>query len=270
MLARAGRIMEPWFAALARPTAAVPSAAAHNNALAWRTSRAGAVCERASPSSSARCPRRHLQSPSRSHHPTHTTTDHYLSDTPLGSIELGQSLGTGTHWDARRRWLDPLVGPTMCELMHGRQGGNDVAPSLGLVRPARVISVGVRSSEDWSDAQTAMLAPGQPSSQRRASWRRHHTRSSTAWECQEPACQGHVQSIADWEIGEAYRSWRRRGYDAVEEIKRKWLEVLCAEKRDTHLFVGDQHKRPGKFLVLGVFYPERRPEVQAGQLALAA
>ena len=41
MLARAGRIMEPWFAALARPTAAVPSAAAHNNALAWRTSRAG-------------------------------------------------------------------------------------------------------------------------------------------------------------------------------------------------------------------------------------
>ncbi len=90
------------------------------------------------------------------------------------------------------------------------------------------------------------------------------------WECQEPACQGHVQSIADWEIGEAYRSWRRRGYDAVEEIKRKWLEVLCAEKRDTHLFVGDQHKRPGKFLVLGVFYPERRPEVQAGQLALAA
>jgi len=41
--------MEPWFAALARPTAAVPSAVAHNNALAWRISRAGAVWERASP-----------------------------------------------------------------------------------------------------------------------------------------------------------------------------------------------------------------------------
>jgi len=37
--------MEPWFAALARPTAAVPSAAAHNNALAWRTSRAGIFTE---------------------------------------------------------------------------------------------------------------------------------------------------------------------------------------------------------------------------------
>ena len=36
MLARACR-KEPWFAALERPTGAVPSAAAHNNALAWRT-----------------------------------------------------------------------------------------------------------------------------------------------------------------------------------------------------------------------------------------
>jgi hypothetical protein len=41
---------------------------------AWRTSRAGAVCERASRSSSARSPPRHLQSHSRSRHPTHTTT----------------------------------------------------------------------------------------------------------------------------------------------------------------------------------------------------
>jgi hypothetical protein len=41
--------MEPWFAVLARPTAEVPSAAAHNDALAWRICRAGAVCERAAP-----------------------------------------------------------------------------------------------------------------------------------------------------------------------------------------------------------------------------
>jgi len=33
--------MEPWFAALALPTAAVPSAAAHNDALAWRKLRHG-------------------------------------------------------------------------------------------------------------------------------------------------------------------------------------------------------------------------------------
>src|SRR2546429_5217445 len=75
--------MEPCFAALARPTAAVPSAAAHNNALAWRTSRASRGVRTSKPLQLNPLPTRHLQSPSRSHHPTHTTTDHYLSDTPL-------------------------------------------------------------------------------------------------------------------------------------------------------------------------------------------
>jgi hypothetical protein len=34
-------------------------------------------------------PTRHLKSPSRSHHPTHTTTDHYLSDTPARDNRFG-------------------------------------------------------------------------------------------------------------------------------------------------------------------------------------
>jgi hypothetical protein len=36
--------MEAWLAALARPTAAGPSSAAHNYALAWRTSRQPQPC----------------------------------------------------------------------------------------------------------------------------------------------------------------------------------------------------------------------------------
>jgi hypothetical protein len=75
--------MEPWFAALARPTAAVPSAAAHNNALAWRTSPSRRGVRTSKPLQLNPLPTRHLQCPSRSHQPTHPTTDHYLSDTPL-------------------------------------------------------------------------------------------------------------------------------------------------------------------------------------------
>src|SRR6266480_5771231 len=50
-------------------------------------------------------PTRHLQSPSRSHHPTHTTTDHYLSDTspvyPIGgTLAKCDPFGTPStsHW----------------------------------------------------------------------------------------------------------------------------------------------------------------------------
>ena len=80
--------MEPWFAALARPTAAVPPAAAHNNAWAWLTSGAGAVCERASRSSSARSPPVISKAPAAATIPPTLLTDHYLSDTPLGLRDL--------------------------------------------------------------------------------------------------------------------------------------------------------------------------------------
>ena len=114
-----------------RPTAAVPSAAnrlrhrrtdfgvdahrraisafetpsvAHNNALAWRTSRAGAVCERASRSSSARCPPVISKAPAAATIPPTTTTDHYLSDTspvyPMGTLAKCDPFGTPStsHW----------------------------------------------------------------------------------------------------------------------------------------------------------------------------
>ena len=48
--------MEPWFAALARRTAAVPSAAAHNNSLAWRTSEPARCANKQAPTSSTRSP----------------------------------------------------------------------------------------------------------------------------------------------------------------------------------------------------------------------
>jgi hypothetical protein len=47
-------------------------------------------------------------------------------------------------------------------------------------------------------------------------------------------------------------------------MKQRWVDEMCAPGRDTAFFVGDQHQHPGSFLVLGVWWPERRPE----QLAL--
>lgn len=185
------------------------------------------------------------------------------------SIRLGQFLPSGGTWPARRRWLDPLVGPTMCELVRGRKGGNNLAPSLGLVRPARVTSVTASAAKDLSAAQEAMLNQGSLFSAPRDLELPPHT-FRYRWECEDPDCSGHHQKIADWEIGQAYRAWQGRGLDPVEAIRHKWLAELCAESRDTHFFVGDQHLWPGKFLVLGVAWPKRRAEVKASQLALAA
>lgn len=47
-------------------------------------------------------------------------------------------------------------------------------------------------------------------------------------------------------------------------MKIRWVGDLCASDRDTAFFVGNQHQHLNSFLVLGVWWPERRPE----QLAL--
>ncbi len=83
------------------------------------------------------------------------------------------------------------------------------------------------------------------------------------YECDDPACNTHTQSIVDWEIAATYRRVRNRPHWR-ERLKARWLGDLCAPERDTAFFVGNQHQHPNAFLVLGVWWPDRRPQ----QLAL--
>ena len=183
----------------------------------------------------------------------------------LGSLEVGRRMPAGAEWAERRRHVEPLLGPTMCELHHGRKGGLP-GPSLGVVRPARVMSVTPRDAEDWSPAQVSTLNQGNLLSDKPTLERPAHS-FAYRWHCEQAGCNGHTQSIADWELGEAYRAWGRQGYDVVASIRKKWLDEICADDRDTLFFVGDQHRRPGQFMVLGAFWPRARPN--AAQMTLA-
>jgi hypothetical protein len=73
-----------------------------------------------------------------------------------------------------------------------------------------------------------------------------------------PACNGHTQSIIDWEIAQAFRTWRYDETERLEKIREHWLDKLCGTGRDTFFFAGNQHLHPGSFLVLGVFWPPKR------------
>jgi hypothetical protein len=170
----------------------------------------------------------------------------------------------GGAWLERRRYVEPLIGPSMCELNKGRVG-NGAGPSLGLVRPRRVISVLVAEEDDWSLGQRAMAGQGNLLTAKTELEKPGHA-FSYSYECEDAGCNGHKQKIVDWELGEAYRSWGQSGYDPVREVKRRWHGTMCDPKRELMFFVGDQHRRPGKFLVLGTFYPEHRS--QDDQLSL--
>jgi hypothetical protein len=175
----------------------------------------------------------------------------------VDSIQCGEKLPPGGPWTARRVVVEPLLGPTACELMRSRTGGGS-GPSLGLIRPNRVLGVRVSRETEWSPGQRSALGQGNLLTSKSTLEKPGHS-FSYRYQCEEPDCKGHSQKIVDWELGEAYRSWPGTGDQLVEAIRCKWHDVMCAEHRETFFFIGDQHKRPGKFLVLGTFYPERRP-----------
>jgi hypothetical protein len=184
------------------------------------------------------------------------------------SIQCGEIVPAGGPWLARRRYVQSLLGPTMCALHRGRKGGGDGA-SLGLIRPARVRAVRVTLESEWSAGQLGTVGQGSLLTSKAELVKPGHA-FSYSYICEEPGCKGHVQKIVDWELGESYRSWASTGNELVDAIKRKWLEDMCAEGREPFFFVGDQHTRPGQFLVLGTFYPERVPSEDQLSLFLAA
>ncbi len=73
-------------------------------------------------------------------------------------------------------------------------------------------------------------------------------------------CPGHKLPIVDWELGQSYRNWRYRYRNEptlLKKIEERWLDRMCASKNNVYFYVGNMHRLPGQFLVLGVFYPPR-------------
>ena len=185
----------------------------------------------------------------------------------VDSIKRGDFIPAGGPWLARRDRVEPLIGPTMCELNRGRRGGGD-GPSLGIVRPKLVRGIEVKAEGEWSHSQKSTMAQGSLLSSKRSLVKPNHS-FSYSYICEEPECRGHTQKIVDWELGEAYRKWPQRGQELIDGIRRKWFDHMCAENREPLFFVGDPHQHPGAFMVLGTFYPERKPNEAQLELALS-
>jgi hypothetical protein len=156
----------------------------------------------------------------------------------------------------------------MCALHRGRKGGGD-GPSLGIIRPARVRAIRVGVESAWSEGQLGTVGQGNLLTTKVELVKPGHA-FSYSYLCEEHGCKGHIQKIVDWELGEAYRSWPQQGDTLLEALRGHWLDYMCADKREPLFFVGDQHTRPGQFLVLGTFYPERRADEAQLAFELAA
>lgn len=164
-------------------------------------------------------------------------------------------------WKRRRPWMDPYVGPSMCEL--NRATREDAhARSLGLVRVADVTGFDIEKHPGWTqdeqrkidgylsqltlfgdDDRTPLGAP--------------RFRAYYKWRCTDTSCGGHRQGLIDWEfVALQRRLVGRSDADAMAALRQRWVDELCSSANEVSFYVGNQAKHPQTFSVLGVYYPK--------------
>jgi hypothetical protein len=174
----------------------------------------------------------------------------------VDQIEIGNILSAERGWSARWNVLRPLVNSSLCDLQLDRD--SDGFPTLGLIKPKIDRLLITPCGAAWTSKQANALkqsslfhkAPAQELEKIPFDF-------SYEYRCQKFMCPGHTMICTDWEMGEAYRHWRRKYGDSWEAKFRERFETEMMEKNDTHFYVGNLHQFPNAWIVIGLFYPPR-------------
>ena len=175
----------------------------------------------------------------------------------IDSIEIvSDRLPTKSKWKERKELLAPLLSDSLCSLQARRD--KDKFPTLGFFKPKSITGFEMLPVDpNWSRSELAKLrqVPLFQSSPA-VELVKIPFRFKYRFTCAETKCPGHDLSCTDWELGAAYRRWRRDYGEA--EWEEKFLERFehdMIEKNDTHFFVGTLKAFPATWIIVGLFYP---------------
>jgi hypothetical protein len=127
---------------------------------------------------------------------------------------------------------------SLCDLQSDRY--SDGFPTLGLIKPKIDRLLITPCSAAWTPKQADALkqsslfhkAPAQELEKIPFDF-------SYEYRCKKFMCPGHTMICTDWEMGEAYRHWRRKYGDGWEAKFRERFETEMIEKNDTHFLRGE-------------------------------
>lgn len=167
-------------------------------------------------------------------------------------------------WKHRAPHVDPLVGPTMCEML-AAVCENPNAASLGVIRARRVApDLEFAAHAPWAPEQLAKLtaAAAQDSlfgeTRVRLLEPPRFVVRLRYW-CRTESCGGHLQRIIDWELTALQGRLRDRSDGAVRQaIQDRFMKQPFLRDTDPLIYVGNQEspQRRRSFTVLGLYYPQ--------------
>jgi len=176
---------------------------------------------------------------------------------PVSEIRpLGEPVTSRNNWAERKRYVLAKGVQTMCWLETRKQH----ECSLGIIRPKEVSDFKVEPTDyEWKPRWKKLFQELQLFGPERKPLEKIPYKFSYVFKCEEPTCRGHKKMIEDWEIGELYRKMRNKFKDekiAVEKVKERFFDLVCAPNIDTHFFVGTVLKY-GSWVILGAFWPKK-------------
>lgn len=181
------------------------------------------------------------------------------------SIQIVSRLDPQRDREERRAWVDKLSIRSLA----GWEASYEVdKTSLGVFVPRRVLGIEHEfEAEEWTSEEKAKLSQMNLFADAPARLEKIPYRFRYVVEDED----GKVRrlSIRDWELGELFRKMRdQHGPEqAVEKVKQKFFDQMCAADKDTRFFVGTMYPY-NQWMVIGVFWPPRRKDdlVRQGSL----
>jgi hypothetical protein len=165
-------------------------------------------------------------------------------------------------WSKRLPWIADHIEESMCDLLAGIRT-KPPAHSLAAIRPHQIDGIDIEPHPGWTPDEQAKIdayvrQDALFDSGPRTALEAPRFRAWYRYRCDTRACRGHRQGIIDWEfVAHQRRLKARDDTTAQQELRKRWLDEICAADRDTVFFVGNQAKRQHVFSVLGAFYPRR-------------
>jgi hypothetical protein len=177
-------------------------------------------------------------------------------------------VSTKDGWAERSKWVLGH-GNVFRSVEHLRAAQADDGTSLGLVRPREITRVYCKKKPDderaeWEEQRNLAL-------QQREIFVDAESETKDLvympveyrirFRCDDPACNEHDMSIRDWGVYALSRKqYAIRGAIASEkDVIAKIEEMMDPAKRDAYFFLGNLNGHPQSFMIVGFYYPPRRP-----------
>lgn len=163
-------------------------------------------------------------------------------------------------WSERAQFIMPCRAPS---IEHLRDECKRDRTSLGFIKPKKVHDLIITpDAPDWRPAFKQALLQSRLWETRTVSKeppRKIPYRFQYRFECDDPRCNGHEMTVADWEVGALFWRLVDKGAsqeEAADKVKEKFLGELCGPDKDTHFFVGTILAYPSSWIVIGVYRPK--------------